>query len=58
MAKLFLLVVLSAMFAAAILAGPSAAARHQSKAPTVTVVTTVSSPVPVAKGQGGGRFHY
>jgi hypothetical protein len=61
MARLLLLLALSAVFAAAILAGPGAAARHKPKAPSVPVLTTsddTTSVVPVLKGSGGGRMHY
>lgn len=58
MAKLLLLLALSAVFAAAILAGPGSAAR-QKPVKTVPVATTTSdSSTPVVKGSSGGRMHY
>lgn len=61
MARLLLLLALCAVFAAAILAGPGAAARQKPTAPSVPVLTTSSdtnSVVPPVKGSGSGRMHY
>ena len=57
MAKFLLLIALSAVFAAAILAVPAAAARHSPKAPNAPVLTTDSSStsVPIV---GAGRMNY
>jgi hypothetical protein len=62
MAKLLLSLALCVVFAAAILAGPGAAARHRPTTPDVPVLTTTTtsdvSSVPVVKGSGSGRMHY
>jgi hypothetical protein len=59
MARLLLLLALCAVFAAAILAGPVAAAKQKPKAPSVPALTTSSgqSSVPVVKGSGSGHMH-
>jgi hypothetical protein len=58
MAKFLLLIALSAVFAAAILAGSVAAARHTPKAPTAPALTTDSSSTSVVPIVGGGRMNY
>jgi hypothetical protein len=59
MAKLLLLLALSAVFAAAILAGPGSAARQKpvSAVPVATTTASTSS-APVVKGTAVGRMHY
>jgi len=58
MSKLLVMIAICAVFAATILAGPGAAARHKPTAPAVPVLTTTSSDTsaPVVTGHGGGRF--